>query len=342
MASKKFFVDVDLYRNQLLKAVLENGTTANLETILTVAGQVGYDTELGRITYSGVTGVENILAGAETFADYITNTGADAKAASIKAIYDYYKSSGDTGGASVIGIEDTAGYYTADNIEGALLEIGQAFDAIGSSMEVVGNIDATNQTRNYPVAGDANIKSGATISMGDAFLVTGDSTVSSNDAANSHILMNGLWVGAGSLVVALKDNPGETTDADWFILDSRREFASETAAGIIALASQAEVNAGVDGNKAITSLTLKSFVENISGTTMYVETVASGLTTATVTHNLGSDVIVQVWLDGTEDITSGVALISGAGTAAYASNIALPGTLKFVCVGKTSEYWASL
>lgn len=336
MASKKFFVDVDLHKNQLLNAVLQSGGTAALGGLLDVAGQVGYNSDLKRVAYFD--GVENqtLLAGAETFADHITDTGAAAKAASVKAIYDYYNSTDATSGATVIGINDVGNYFDETTVNGALQEIGAVLNDISKAMHLQDTIAATNGAVAYPTTGSGTDDS---VQQGDAYLVTGaiDAT---GTTAGSYILLgdNSIWVGAGSLIVAAVDAPA--TDADWYILDARRKPSSETVRGIIAIATQAEVNAGEDNTKAVTALKLKAFVESISGTTMYVETVAAGSKTATVTHNLGSDVAVQVWLGGTEDITSGVALTSGAGTVAYSSNVNMPDTLKFVCIGKTSAYWA--
>lgn len=316
MASKKFFVDVDLSRNQLLKAVLEKGV--NLASILTVAGQVGYNTTNNQIEYNDGTGIQYLLAGTTDFSGNTTN---NAKAASVKAIYDYYKSNV---GAGEIGITDTAGYFTATEVEGALQEIGSTLANINNAMQVVGTIDAsaTGGTWAYPanaVKGDAYVVTGATV---DSFVKVG---------------VAGLYTTAGSLVVC--NNTSGQTDAEWFILDARREPSSTTVKGIIALATQAEVNAGSDDTKAVTALKLKAYIEQASGTTMYVQRAASLSTlSATATHGLGDDVVVQVWLNDTtvEEITSGVALTKTKGSATVTVN-ADPGyTIDIVCVGKAT------
>jgi hypothetical protein len=340
MANKKFFVDIDLYKNQLLNAVLHSGDTATLAGILSISGQVGYDTELGRISYSGLTGIETLMESVESgFGSYTGSTLADAKSASIKAIYDYYSSTTTGEGASVIGIEDPNGYYTSDDIEGALNEIGESLESIGSSMEVVGIIDATGGTidRTYPTTGDIT-KSGATdISAGDAFLVVGNQIGDFSGDTGTYVLMgpSDLWVSSGSLIVARLDNATDA-DSDWFILDARRGFSSETAAGLISLATQTEVNEGTNDTKAITPLKLKAILENNDTASIYTELNVTGLTSGSiVTHNLGSDIVSQVWLNN-EEITSGVNLVSAENTVTLTTNVD-PGTvIKVVVIGKKS------
>jgi hypothetical protein len=57
------------------------------------------------------------------------------------------------------------------------------------------------------------------------------------------------------LLVALADAPGNF-DANWTIVESNREAATETVSGVIELATQAEVDGGVDTTRAITPATL--------------------------------------------------------------------------------------
>lgn len=307
MASKKFFVDVDLSKNQLLNAVLHN--SGNTAAVLTLAGQIAYDATLNQVNYFDGNTVQHLIAGTEDFA---SNVASDVYAASVKAVYDYYNSTDGTGGAGVLGIEDAGGYFTAEQVEGALQEIGATLANINNAMQVVGTIGADGGTWSYPanaVKGDAYVVTGATV---DSFVEVG---------------VAGLYTTAGSLVVC--NNTSGQTDADWFILDARREPSSTTVKGIIALATQEEVIAGTDPSKAVTSLTLKGYLENFAFASIYTAlNVAAG---ATVTHNLGANVIAQVWL-ADEEITSGVALTSATNTVTVNANN-LPGTVKVVVTG---------
>jgi len=51
MVAQKFYVDLDILRNQLLNARLHSDTTTNIDAALTVAGQIGFDTTLHRPKY---------------------------------------------------------------------------------------------------------------------------------------------------------------------------------------------------------------------------------------------------------------------------------------------------
>ena len=311
MASKKFFVNIDLSKNQLINAVLESGGTAALASALTVVGQVGFDTDKQQISYLSGGTVQTLIAGTTNF---IGNIATDAKSASVKAVYDYYNTNTD-GGAGVIHINDAGNYFTASKVEGALQEIGAALNAVNSSMQVVGTFGATS------IGAAVAYPTGA--AKGDAYVVTGTTV---DDYIKLGV--NELYATAGSLVVC--NVTGSTVDSGWFILDARREPSTETIRGIIALASNAEVLAGADTTKAVTAFNLKSYLVTNKFASIFTETAA--VVGTPVTHNLGENVIAQVWLSG-EEITSGVALTSADNTVTVNANN-LTDTVKVVVTGQ--------
>lgn len=73
--------------------------------------------------------------------------------------------------------------------------------------------------------------------------------------------------------------------------------ASETVAGKIEIATQAETDAGSDDARAVTPAKLAAYSGRMKG---YVATFGDGAATSyTITHNLGTeDVIVQIWETG--------------------------------------------
>jgi hypothetical protein len=72
--------------------------------------------------------------------------------------------------------------------------------------------------------------------------------------------------------------------------------ASETAVGVIELATQAEVNAGTDTVRAVTPATLATYIANQAAADSYAVTLTATSGAQTVTHNLGTtDVIVQLF-----------------------------------------------
>lgn len=112
----------------------------------------------------------------------------------------------------------------------------------------------------------------------------------------------------GDMVISLKDNP--TTLADWTVVNRNIPAivdASETVKGIIQLATQVEVDAGLNDTKAVTPKKLKNYVENQITTAINTanakmgQSIAVGATTSTITHNWGTTdvaVLLTRTLDG--------------------------------------------
>ena len=72
--------------------------------------------------------------------------------------------------------------------------------------------------------------------------------------------------------------------------------SSETASGVIELATQAEVNAGTDAVRAVTPVTLATYVAAQAAADSYAVTLTATSGAQTVTHSLGTtDVIVQLF-----------------------------------------------
>lgn len=101
----------------------------------------------------------------------------------------------------------------------------------------------------------------------------------------------------------------------WFVLQANTVNASTTVAGLIAIATQAEVNAGSDVNKAVTAGTLAQYLINRLVARKVVTQIASlaANTVTTVTHGLGllnsNELQVTVWQGGRR-IEIDVALVS--------------------------------
>lgn len=91
--------------------------------------------------------------------------------------------------------------------------------------------------------------------------------------------------------------------SSWFVLQANTMAASETRAGVIELATQAEANAGTDATRALTPATLLGYLSNFFYSRRVAQTITSlAANTATnVTHGLNlATPIVQVWQGGDE------------------------------------------
>lgn len=102
----------------------------------------------------------------------------------------------------------------------------------------------------------------------------------------------GQNVEVGDFIISEKDDP--TADGDFTVLNRNVDpvaAASETAPGIVELATQAEVNAGTDTIRAVTPATLVSYVSNQSqATPQATETTAGKAEIATQAEtNAGTD-----------------------------------------------------
>ena len=312
--NKKFFVDIDLKDNQLLNAVLHSGDTSTIGSVLGIAGQIGYDSTTNQIKYYDSDTVNYLLDSEDFTTDFSSNVSSDIKMATVKAIADYYNSTGADGGAGEIGIEDDNDNFTATDVEGALIEISTSLDALDGAMNVTGEITTTG---NYPSPGS--------IDKGDSWIV--------NNSSGVDIGPNTLSCSDGSLVVAYISG-ATNSDDDWFILDPRREQSSESILGLLKIATQAQANTGTDDTTAITPLKLKAYISHLSGATIYTATSVNLSTgTSVVTHGLGDNVNIQVWNDS-EEITSGVKLTKTSNNVTVGVNTDPGGTTDVVVVGK--------
>jgi hypothetical protein len=109
----------------------------------------------------------------------------------------------------------------------------------------------------------------------------------------------------GDVLISNIDNA--TTLADWTIVQANIGAATETVAGYIAIATQAETNTGTNDTKAVTPLKLKTFVDAQGFTKKFavaledaqasvVRTFAGGETSYAVTHGFTSTTpIVSVY-----------------------------------------------
>jgi hypothetical protein len=129
-----------------------------------------------------------------------------------------------------------------------LYDTGVAIESIANLNDVTGLLDfqgGYNALTNTPNL--INPPSG-TINKGDYYIVTEAGT------------FYGALLEIGDSLFASVNNP--TTLSGWVIVQANVVYATETIAGIILLATQEEVNMGTNNSKAVTPLTLATYVAN--------------------------------------------------------------------------------
>jgi hypothetical protein len=246
MPIEDFYVDIDMHFMQIKNFVLHKNQVGS------VIGQAGYNTAALRGTiFDGISNKkilqENDIKDED---DMVSNSATHVPTQqSVKAYVDALESelasivNGE--GASKIGVEDVGTYFAGADLETVLQEVGLALSSLGSGINLKGNISAATNP-NYPVA----IK-------GDAWYIS---------AAGKIGGASGKDVNIGDLVIASAANAGGTeaaVGASWFILESNRDQATETVIGVLKIATDALVNAGLNDTDAITSLKLKNRLNTV-------------------------------------------------------------------------------
>jgi hypothetical protein len=127
----------------------------------------------------------------------------------------------------------------------------------------------------------------ATIKKGDYWYATTAGTI--NTTTFTQVKIN-----IGDVFIANKDNAQSVTEADWIVLETNRDQATETVLGVAAIATQIETDAGTNDQKFVTPFKLKTFLDSRTGG--YAANIGDGFSISyTVTHSLGTvDVIVML------------------------------------------------
>lgn len=171
--------------------------------------------------------------------------------------------------ATITGLKDPAAARDAVN--------KQYVDGLVDS--TMKNPDSHNASTNaYPT-----LYMGRGIQAGDTWYITWAGTMGTNKA------------NVGDLLVAKTD--GATTDANFFLVESNRDQATETVLGVSKIATQTLVNAGVNDTDYVTPLKLKTILGTLTKTTQYTnesKTVTNWSAVLNALSNLGTHATLKV------------------------------------------------
>lgn len=111
--------------------------------------------------------------------------------------------------------------------------------------------------------------------------------------------VHGETIEPGDMIIARKSNPSKTSGADWIFIQRNIDKATETKAGYIRIATQAEVNAGSDDSTAVTPQKLDKRLDDYTKT--------DDLPTYTGTDGVDiTDMTVSLTQGTRDDISKGV------------------------------------
>lgn len=276
MSKKLFVVDIDLLKNQLLQARVENLASAPASPAL---GQIYFDTTLSayRIwngtrwdtmdntgdprppqahvlaTNAGL-GADHTIAGATKDDVLVAESATTARFKQLD--HNSLANKGSYNHAAIDTHIDTPSIHRSINDNGSantdlfsaakiLSLIADINSAVSGGLINKGGYDATTNTPNLDSTPIAGIKNGHT------YVVT---------AAGQFFTEN---VQVGDMLIAKQDSP--TTLAHWTLVNKNIPdivAASETAQGIVELATNAEASTGTDTTRAVTPAGLKHTLDN--------------------------------------------------------------------------------
>lgn len=300
--AKKFLVNLDLAKNQILNAAIQNLPSAPGSP---VAGQVYYNTGDNRIYFWDGTA-------------WIDMSGD---------IRDVIGGAGLTAGTS-------NGVITLDvNVDNSTVEI--ATDTIrvkdgGITTAKLANVstDLTTNSGSTAVPTAAAVKSyvdanigglgnleGAWDASSGAFPVGSSPTAGTKSGDYWYVSVAGTTGGVafnvGDVIIAKVNAASTTLASDWIQLEVNRDQATETTLGLAEIATQTEVNTGTDDLRIVTPLKLKTYLDAAVGG--YAANVGNASATSfALTHNLGTrDVIVAIYDNATyEEVLADVVVTS--------------------------------
>lgn len=288
--AKKFLVNLDLAKNQILNAAIQNLPTAPSAP---VAGQIYYNTIDSRIYFwDGNTWVD--MSG--DIRDVIGGLGLTANDSNgiitldINVDNNSIEISGDAikvkdGGIDIYKIANLSTSIESNYSDSAIPTAYAVKTYVDSIVGGLGNLEGgwdVSFNGTFPVVYSPNL-----IKKGDYWYSITAGQISSNQGS--------IPIEVGDVLIALTDNAGSNDAYAWLVLQVNKDQATETSLGLVRIADQTTVNTGTDDTEAVTPLKLKTYLDaNVGG---YAQNVGDGSSTSfLISHNLNTfDIVVSIF-----------------------------------------------
>lgn len=289
--AKKFLVNLDLAKNQILNAAIQNLPSAPSAP---VAGQVYYNTLDNRIYFwDGITWVDmsgdirDVIGGAglsaSTTSGVITlDINVDNETIELNGLDQIIVKDGGITTAKIANLSTDLTLNSQSNALATANAIKQYVDATVGS---IGNLEGDWDVALYNTFPTVN--SPFVIKKGDYWISTSVGTIYGTSET--------IKIEIGDVFVAKVDNANMSDNTQWIVLQANRDQATETELGLVRIADQMTVNTGTDDTEAITPLKLKTYLDAAVGG--YAAYIGDGFNTSfSITHNLGTtDVLISVY-----------------------------------------------
>lgn len=364
MATKNILVDLNLNKNELQNAVIQNLAAAPANP---VAGQVYYDTGTKLLytydgtnwvagkTYTfssplsesgGVVSVGDASTSAKGVIEIATDVEASTGTDTVRAINAKQLATKVTANAAITGATKCKITYDAKGLvtAGANLIASDIPDlsatyvlqaAVGANSGIAqlgadGKVPSSQLPSYVDDVVDAYIVSGATALSSGWLSATSGGTALTPETGKIYVVLssgayqNKTYRWSGTTYVEISASPAQATESD---------------AGIAAIATQAEVNTGTNDTKIVTPLKLATYVSGMAKkitATNTALTASSGVCTWSISNTLGTaDVVVNIYEVSSGDMVI-AAVTAGSSTITVkinsSSNIAA-GVYKAVIIG---------